>query len=278
MRGWSFIGGAGEPRWWELRSSGEGPALRNRRLIAEQLPAQFDPGHGLDIAPLLQAEFSFHQGEIIGAGEKRVPRVIAELEDFGGGTVAGGQWFAVVRKKGVAAVGRGHRPAIVPGNIIERAATDIGSNIATGSYNWETPAETGNDENLLVIYNARINNLYYQEFMARYRESGGVLLGTGTGEKTWEAPDGLSMDQNYPNPFYPTTKIKYTIAKPGIVKIEVFDLMGCQVQAHAINELQPGTHVISFDGSSLNDGVYFCRISAGGYSVTWKMVVGKNVH
>jgi len=150
--------------------------------------------------------------------------------------------------------------------------------IATGSYNWETPAETGNDENLLVIYNARINNLYYQEFMARYRESGGVLLGTGTGEKTWEAPDGLSMDQNYPNPFYPTTKIKYTIAKPGIVKIEVFDLMGCQVQAHAINELQPGTHVISFDGSSLNDGVYFCRISAGGYSVTWKMVVGKNVH
>jgi phosphatidylserine/phosphatidylglycerophosphate/cardiolipin synthase-like enzyme len=40
----------------------------------------------------------------------------------------------------------------------------------TGSFNWEIPAESENDENELIIFNARVNNLYFQEFMARYRE------------------------------------------------------------------------------------------------------------
>jgi phosphatidylserine/phosphatidylglycerophosphate/cardiolipin synthase-like enzyme len=51
------------------------------------------------------------------------------------------------------------------------ADTSGGNKIAvTGSFNWEIPACRGNDENLLVIHDAQINNLYFQEFMVRYRE------------------------------------------------------------------------------------------------------------
>ena len=156
-------------------------------------------------------------------------------------------------------------------------ADTIGGNkiIATGSYNWETPAETGNDENLLVIYNARINNLYYQEFMARYHESGGVLVGIGFGETHHKAPQGFSLEQNYPNPFNPETKIKYIVATTCNVEIAVYDRMGRKVQTLLNETLQPGSYESLFDGSGLTNGVYFYTITAGDYAVTKKMILNK---
>ena len=145
--------------------------------------------------------------------------------------------------------------------------------LATGSYNWETPAETGNDENLLVIYNARVNNLYYQEFLARYRESGGILAGIGFGAASQKAPQGLSLEQNYPNPFNPVTHIKYTVTVTSNVKIAVYDMMGREVKIVVNEILAPGTYITSFDGTSFPVGVYFYKISEGNCSVTKKMIL-----
>jgi HKD family nuclease len=147
--------------------------------------------------------------------------------------------------------------------------------IATGSYNWETPAETGNDENLLVIYDARINNLYYQEFMARYRESGGVLVGTGFVETAGKEPPGFSLEQNYPNPFNLTTTIKYNITEPCNVKIEVYDMMGLEVQTLVNRKMSPGFYETVFDGQSLASGVYFCKFTADNCSTRKKMILKK---
>jgi uncharacterized protein (TIGR02145 family) len=47
---------------------------------------------------------------------------------------------------------------------------------STGSFNWEEPANVGNDENSLTIFDPRVNNLFYQEFHSRYAESGGSDL------------------------------------------------------------------------------------------------------
>lgn len=147
--------------------------------------------------------------------------------------------------------------------------------LATGSYNWETPAETGNDENLLVIYNDRINNLYYQEFLARYRESGGVLVGIGYGETGHNAPQRFSLEQNYPNPFNRFTNIKYTITAASHVKIAVYDMMGREVKIVVNERLGHGSYETSFDGNSLTNGFYFYKISAGSYSETRKMILEK---
>ncbi len=147
--------------------------------------------------------------------------------------------------------------------------------ITTGSYNWETPAETGNDENLLVIYNDRINNLYYQEFLARYHESGGVLVGIGFGDTPQQAPPGFSLEQNYPNPFNPETKIKYIVTTTCKVEITVYDRMGRKVQTLLSETLQPGSYESAFDGSGLTNGVYLYTVTAGNYSVTKKMILNK---
>ena len=153
-------------------------------------------------------------------------------------------------------------------------ADTIGGNkiIATGSYNWETPAETGNDENLLVIYDARINNLYFQEFMARYLESGGEPTGSGTGNERVKNSPLFSLYQNSPNPFDLTTSIKFDITAPCNLKIVVCDFMGREVQTLVDRKMFPGSYETSFDRHSLPRGVYFCQISAEGCSESMKMI------
>jgi hypothetical protein len=147
--------------------------------------------------------------------------------------------------------------------------------IATGSYNWETPAETGNDENLLVIYDDRINNLYFQEFMARYRESGGALAGSGIGNEGLKISPGISLFQNYPNPFDLTTNIKFNITEPSAVKIVVYDFMGREVQTLVDQKMSPGSYETAFDANQMTSGVYLYRISAGNYSAEKKMMLNK---
>jgi phosphatidylserine/phosphatidylglycerophosphate/cardiolipin synthase-like enzyme len=147
----------------------------------------------------------------------------------------------------------------------------------TGSYNWETPAETGNDENSITIFDARVNNLYFQEFYSRYRESGGEVIGTGsgTGNISADVPSGFSLYQNYPNPFNPVTKILFVVPVLSQVKISVYNMIGVKLQTLVNKPLTPGTYETSFDGSSLDSGIYFYTISAGDYSESRKMTLLK---
>ncbi len=83
------------------------------------------------------------------------------------------------------------------------------------------------------------------------------------------------LEQNYPNPFNPTTQIEYRLAKGGMVNLNVYDILGNEVE-HLVNADQAaGSHVVSFDASDLSSGVYFYRIEAGALSQTRKMVITK---
>jgi Secretion system C-terminal sorting domain len=61
----------------------------------------------------------------------------------------------------------------------------------------------------------------------------------------------------------------------GEVKIVVYDVTGREVQKLVNESLKPGTYETSFDGSMLNSGVYFYKITAGDYSETKKMLLIK---
>jgi hypothetical protein len=72
--------------------------------------------------------------------------------------------------------------------------------------------------------------------------------------------------QNYPNPFNPTTKIKFEVPLSkgglmGIVSMRVYDILGKEIETLVNEKLQPGTYEVSFDGSNLNSGVYFCTLT-----------------
>ncbi len=92
-----------------------------------------------------------------------------------------------------------------------------------------------------------------------------------------EAPKSFQLNNNYPNPFNPTTTISYQIpsATGGRVTLKVYDTLGREV-ALLVNEKQAaGTHAVTFDGSRLASGVYFYRLATGSFVDTKKLVLIK---
>ncbi len=88
-------------------------------------------------------------------------------------------------------------------------------------------------------------------------------------------PVAYSIQQNYPNPFNPVTQINYAVAKDGLVKITVFDLLG-RVVKNLINEVKPaGYYTVEFNGSELPSGVYLYRMESGYFSETKKLTLIK---
>jgi hypothetical protein len=90
----------------------------------------------------------------------------------------------------------------------------------------------------------------------------------------------FKLSQNFPNPFNPTTKIKYRIANRGFVSINVYDVLGNEV-AILVNEEKPaGEYEVEFNSHSnssrnLTSGVYFYRLQAGDFIETKKMILMK---
>jgi hypothetical protein len=75
-------------------------------------------------------------------------------------------------------------------------------------------------------------------------------------------PKGLRLDQNYPNPFNFSTRISYTLERPGGVSLKVYDVLGRTVQTLVEEaEKKAGNYEVSFDASGLGSGVYFYRLN-----------------
>jgi len=101
---------------------------------------------------------------------------------------------------------------------------------------------------------------------------GGVLIAKNISS---EVPDKYSLFQNYPNPFNPTTKIRFAVPESVHAKVIIYDVMGREVQTLVNERLQPGTYETTFDGSTLNSGVYFYKLIGGSFSETKRMLLIK---
>jgi N-acetylneuraminic acid mutarotase len=81
--------------------------------------------------------------------------------------------------------------------------------------------------------------------------------------------------RNYPNPFNPSTVIKYELPRDGHVTLKVYNSLGEEV-ALLVSEFQPaGSHTVSFNAQNLSSGVYFYRLSTGEMTATKKLILLK---
>jgi hypothetical protein len=85
----------------------------------------------------------------------------------------------------------------------------------------------------------------------------------------------FSLKANYPNPFDPTTTIKYSFAKTGMVRMTVFNMLGQEVALVTEGIQSVGAHEVTFDASKLTSGVYFYLLNADGNQLIRKMVLLK---
>ena len=114
-----------------------------------------------------------------------------------------------------------------------------------------------------VLLGCRINGVVYGDTtMSSVAETGHQSYGQ----------EGTLM--NYPNPFNPSTKITFDIPVDSKVKLTVYDMLGREVARLVDNEFRTaGRYEAEFSGASLAGGVYFCRIDAGKFAGTRRMVI-----
>ncbi len=154
------------------------------------------------------------------------------------------------------------------------AVGNYGTIIATTDYgaSWNN-INTGTTLNLTAVW--LLPDLSYVVATS----SGEILKGerpgifTGVKDENTEAPAAFTLG-NYPNPFNGSTVIQFTLPNDSDCRLEVFSPVGSRVFAVDIKGVT-GTNSYSFDASSFNSGVYLYRLTAGGKTLTGKMILLK---
>ncbi|MBI5471781.1 MAG: T9SS type A sorting domain-containing protein [Ignavibacteriae bacterium] len=105
-----------------------------------------------------------------------------------------------------------------------------------------------------------------------------------------QRPLGMKLYPNYPNPFNPTTNIKFKIPNiksyssanlgfenwnVGIITLKVCDVLGKEVATLVNEKKSPGTYEVKFDGSNLSSGIYFAVLVTEGRRLSQKMLLVK---
>jgi len=98
---------------------------------------------------------------------------------------------------------------------------------------------------------------------------------TNTDTENSELPEGFALHQNYPNPFNPTTSISFDVPSTANITLRVFDMLGREVATLVNDQMQAGSHSVSFDASQLTSGVYMYRLSNGVDTQTRTMLLMK---
>lgn len=98
---------------------------------------------------------------------------------------------------------------------------------------------------------------------------------TGVSDDADGLPAFHELFQNTPNPFNPSTTIRFALPVQSRVRLTVFDVLGRRVALLVDRVVAPGYHTELLDATGLASGVYFYRLEAGAFVQTRKLVVLK---
>ncbi len=90
-----------------------------------------------------------------------------------------------------------------------------------------------------------------------------------------EVPDEYELYQNFPNPFNPSTTIRFDVRTAGNVLLKVFDVLGREVEVIVNEYLKSGSYSVQFSGDNLPSGVYYYELRTESFSETKRMVLVK---
>jgi hypothetical protein len=118
------------------------------------------------------------------------------------------------------------------------------------------------------------------ESPARYL-SGAIIDGKKYGtivsveKETNTQPDDYKLENNYPNPFNPTTTIEYNLSRGSFVTLKIYNILGKEVKKLAEGYQQKGKHKIIFNAGNLPSGVYFYTLRSNSGNITKQMLLLK---
>jgi len=147
-------------------------------------------------------------------------------------------------------------------------------------HQWLDYNEFGTGEDITSEIPSIITNLETLKLdsvqVAMYRD----LAGIGADKKDRESEeDSNDSNQfsitNFPNPFNPTTEIRFNLPVQNEITLKVFDMIGREVAVLIQERMDAGLHTISFNASNLSSGIYMYRLQIGNSMFTQKMTLLK---
>lgn len=133
------------------------------------------------------------------------------------------------------------------------------------------------DQSQFTVSGGSVASFPINAFTAKvYSNRNDLSLGiTAVKDRDGREPATFGLQPNYPNPFNPSTTIRYSVPEAGRVTLRVTDMLGREM-AMLVNGVQfPGEHSVIFDGSRLASGMYFYTLTSGHSVVTRKMMLVK---
>jgi hypothetical protein len=103
---------------------------------------------------------------------------------------------------------------------------------------------------------------------------GGIFVKNNLNTKKYKN-EPYQLEQNFPNPFNPSTKISYVVLQPGYVKLSVYNVLGEEVAILVDHFVEAGTYEVSFDASNLSSGLYLYKLQYDNQFQIRKMLLSK---
>lgn len=86
-------------------------------------------------------------------------------------------------------------------------------------------------------------------------------------------PPAFSLGQNFPNPFNPSTQIRFNLAQKGRTSLRIYNLLGEVVATLVDGMLEPGQHSVSWNAKGFPSGVYIYRLESGSATETKRLIL-----
>jgi uncharacterized Ntn-hydrolase superfamily protein len=88
-----------------------------------------------------------------------------------------------------------------------------------------------------------------------------------------EIPDKFFLQQNFPNPFNPSTVIRYRLEVNSFATLKIYDVLGNEISTLVNEKQNAGTYEVEWQAKDLPSGIYFYRLKAGNFSETKRMIL-----
>ena len=155
----------------------------------------------------------------------------------------------------------GRRQLTGPGNVWQARSRRM--NLPRGTYYWSVQ----------TVDQAYAGSAFAEEASFEITSSSGV--GTAVEEQALFQYD---LEEAYPNPFLDATTIGYSLREPGVVRVEVYNMLGQRIRGLVAGDQPAGRHRVVWsgtgdDGRHVAAGVYFVRMKAGGYERIRRLVM-----
>jgi hypothetical protein len=205
-------------------------------------------------------------------------------------------WFSFPISTASGALNGWYKFSPVGGDLIEAAVFFYknGIAIAAGDLSWGTSASNYTQFSVPISASPAPDSAWIEIVITPSPSSSDTHVGskfniddlsfgpaaTGVQESNPASPAVFALSQNYPNPFNPSTKISYQLPIDGLVRLEVYDIMG-RTLTTLVNEEKPaGQFTATFDASNFTSGIYFYRLNViarngKSFSQTNKMILMK---